>query len=42
MYSEEDIRQAFRDGQNNMNYSDNYGLDTILNEEQWFEQFKKK
>lgn len=42
MYSEEDLRQAFRDGQSNMHYSDNFGLDSSLTEQQWFEQFKKK
>jgi hypothetical protein len=42
MYSEEELRQAFRDGQSNMHYSDNYGLDSSLTEQQWFEQFKKK
>jgi hypothetical protein len=42
MYSEEELKQAFRDGQSNMHYSDNYGLDSSLTEQQWFEQFKKK
>jgi hypothetical protein len=42
MYSEEELRQAFRDGQSNMRYSDNYGLDSSLTEQQWFDQFKKK
>ena len=42
MYSEEKLRQAFRDGQSNMHYSDNYGLDSSLTEQQWFDQFKKK
>jgi hypothetical protein len=42
MYSEEDLRQAFRDGQSNMHYSDIFGLDSSLTEQQWFEQFKKK
>jgi len=42
MYSEEDLRQAFRDGQSNMHYSDNFGLDSSLTEQQWFENFKKK
>jgi hypothetical protein len=42
MYSEEELRQAFRDGQSNMHYSDNYGLDSSLTEQQWFDQFKKK
>ena len=42
MYSEEDLRQAFRDGQENINYSETYGLDSKLTEHEWFEQFKKK
>lgn len=42
MCSEEDLRQAFRDGQENMNYSETYGLDSKLTEQKWFEQFKKK
>ena len=42
MYSEEDLRQAFRDGQSNMHYSDNFGIDSSLTEQQWFENFKKK
>jgi hypothetical protein len=42
MYSEEDLREAFRQGQDNMNYSDTYGWDSKLTEQEWFEQFKKK
>ena len=42
MYSEEDLRQAFRDGQENINYSEMYGLDSKLTEQEWFNQFKKK
>jgi hypothetical protein len=42
MYSEEDLREAFRQGQDNMDYSDIYGLDSKLTEQEWFEQFKKK
>jgi len=42
MYSEEDLREAFRQGENNMDYSDTYGFDSKLTEQQWFEQFKKK
>jgi hypothetical protein len=42
MYSEEDLRQAFRDGQSNMHYSNIFGLDRSLTEQQWFENFKKK
>jgi hypothetical protein len=41
MYSEEDLREAFRQGQDNMDYSDIYGLDSKLTEQEWFNQFKK-
>jgi hypothetical protein len=41
-YSEEDLREAFRQGQDNMDYSDIYGLDSKLTESEWFKQFKKK
>ncbi len=42
MYSEEDLREAFRQGQDNIDYSDTYGWDSKLTEQEWFEQFKKK
>jgi len=42
MYSEEDLREAFRQGQDNMDYSEIYGWNTKLTEQKWFEQFKKK
>jgi hypothetical protein len=42
MYSEEDLREAFRQGQDNMDYSDTYGWDSKLTEQDWFEQFKNK
>jgi hypothetical protein len=42
MYSEEDLREAFRQGQDNMDYSDIFGLDSKLTEQEWFNQFKKK
>lgn len=42
LYSEEDLREAFRQGELNINYSEMYGLDSELTEQQWFEQFKKK
>jgi hypothetical protein len=42
MYSEEDMREAFRQGQDNMDYSDTYGWDSKLTEQEWFKQFKKK
>jgi hypothetical protein len=41
-YSEEDLREAFRQGQDNMDYSDTYGRDSKLTEQEWFEQFKNK
>jgi hypothetical protein len=41
MYSEEDIREAFRQGEDNVVYSKKYGLDYRLSESKWLEQFKK-
>jgi hypothetical protein len=41
-YSEEDMKQAFEDGQENMDYSEMYGWSSKLTTEEWFEQFKKK
>ena len=42
MYSEENLREAFRQGMENMDYSEMYGFDSKLTEQEWFEQFKKK
>lgn len=42
MYSEEDLREAFRQGMENMDYSEMYGFDSKLTEQEWFDQFKKK
>lgn len=42
MYSEEDLKKAFQDGQDNMDYSEMYGWSSKLTEQEWFEQFKKK
>ena len=42
MYSEEDLREAFRQGMENMDYSEMYGFDSKLTEQEWFEQFKNK
>ena len=42
MYSEEDLREAFRQGQDNMDYSDTYGWDSKLTEQEWFDKIKKK
>jgi hypothetical protein len=41
MYSEEDIKRAFKDGEDNKDFSD-IGFYSILTENEWFEQFKKK
>ena len=41
MYSEEDLREAFRQGEQNISYSEIYGLDSELTEQQWFEKFYK-
>ena len=41
-YSEEDLKKAFQDGQDNMDYSEMYGWSSELTEQEWFEQFKKK
>ena len=41
-YSEEDLREAFRQGQDNMDYSETYGWSSKLTEQEWFEKFKKK
>jgi hypothetical protein len=42
MYSEEDLREAFRQGGENIDYSDTYGWTSKLTEQEWFEQFKNK
>jgi hypothetical protein len=42
MYTEEELREAFRQGQDNMQYSKMYGLDSKLTEQEWFENFQKK
>ena len=41
-YSDEDLREAFGQGQDNMDYSERYGWNSKLTEQEWFEQFKKK
>jgi aryl-alcohol dehydrogenase-like predicted oxidoreductase len=38
----EDMKKAFEDGQENMDYSEMYGWSSKLTTEEWFEQFKKK
>lgn len=42
MYSEEDLKKAFQDGQDNMDYSEMYGWSSKLTKQEWFEQFKKE
>jgi aryl-alcohol dehydrogenase-like predicted oxidoreductase len=42
MYSEEDLREAFRQGMDNMDYSKMYGWSSELTEQEWFDQYKKK
>jgi predicted oxidoreductase len=42
MYSEEDLKEAFKQGMDNMDYSDTYGWSSKLTEQEWFNQFKKK
>jgi hypothetical protein len=42
MYSEEDLREAFRQGRDGVNYDEDYGYSSDDSEEEWFEQFKKK
>ena len=42
LYNEEDLREAFRQGEQNINYSEIYGLDSKLTEQEWFEKLKKK
>jgi len=41
MYSEEEVREAFRQGQDNMDYSEMYGWSSKLTEQEWLEQFSK-
>jgi hypothetical protein len=42
MYSEEDLRKAFNQGQENVDYNDTYGWSSRLTEQDWFSQFKKQ
>jgi hypothetical protein len=42
MYSEEDLREAFRQGQLNIEYDTVFGFTLTLDEEVWFERWKKK
>lgn len=41
-YSEEDLREAFRQGQLNIEYDTVFGFTLTLDEEVWFERWKKK
>jgi hypothetical protein len=42
MYNEGAVRQAFRNGQESMYYSEMYGMDSELTEQDWFDKFKKQ
>ena len=42
VYSEEDLKEAFRQGENNVGYNSKYGYTFKLTEKEWFEQFKNK
>lgn len=42
MYSEEDLKEAFRQGMENMDYSEIHGWSSKLTEQEWFQDFKKK
>ena len=41
-YSEKDLREAFRQGENNVGYNSKYHYTFKLTEKEWFEQFKKE
>jgi hypothetical protein len=41
-FSEEDLREAFRQGIDNVGYCQTWGFYSKLTEQDWFEQFKKK
>ena len=40
-YSEQDLRNAFRAGMNNVDCNQNIGLFCVSTEEEWFEKFEK-
>jgi hypothetical protein len=42
LYSEEDVKEAFRQGMDNVDYSDTYGWSSKLTEQEWLKQFKKR
>jgi hypothetical protein len=42
VYSEEDLREAFRQGENNVGRNSKYRYTFKLTEKEWFEQFKNK
>ena len=42
MYSEEDLREAFNQGQENIDYHEIHGFSAKLTINEWYEQFKKK
>jgi hypothetical protein len=42
MYSEEELREAFNQGQENIDYHEIHGFSAKLTINEWFEQFKKE
>ena len=42
MYREEDMKEAFEDGKEDVDYCQVLGFVSKLTTEEWFEQFKKK
>ncbi len=42
MYSEDDLREAFNQGQENIDYHEIHGFSAKLTINEWFEQFKKE
>jgi len=42
MYSEDDLREAFRQGRDGVNYNEVFGYTSEFTEQEWFNQFKKK
>lgn len=41
-YTEDDVKSAFQDGKDNMDYSETYGWSSKLTEQEWFDKIKKK
>lgn len=42
MYSEEDMKKAFEDGKEDIDYSEVFGFVSKLTTEEWFEKIKNK